>query len=185
MTSAEQNVRELWIQEWKAIRAYAYRATQGILAGHKKTPLFPPSDTIEEISAEGIAEAYQTSTENAERITAWEDEKKRRRVLLRFLRNGIRHAIAKYRLERARFSLIEGDHPSQEPAEDCAELILSLPPQLRKTAELLSQGKNPTEIAEETGLARRTIYRHQTAIGKKLGFDLFCRWVSRCFATVD
>jgi DNA-directed RNA polymerase specialized sigma24 family protein len=185
MRSAAENVRELWIDEWKAIRAYAYRATQGILAGHKRNPLFPPPDTIEEISAEGIAEAYQTTTQNADRITAWEDDKKRRKVLLRFLRNGIRHAIAKYRLERARFESLEGEQTSPETSDDCAELILSLPPVYRKTAELLSQGKNPTEIAEEIGLNRTTVYRHQTAIGQILGFPLFCRWLQHCFATGD
>jgi hypothetical protein len=116
---------------------------------------------------------------------AWADEKKRRQVLLRFLRNGLRHAIAKYRLERARFEPMEGDQPAPENSADCAELILSLPPVYRKTGELLAQGKNPTEIAGEIGLNRSTVYRHQTAIGQRLGFPLFCRWMQQCFATGD
>ena len=182
MQSAEENVRELWVKEWRAIRAYAYRTTQKILAGHKRNPLFPPADMIEEISADGIAEAYETSLKHAERITAWRDEEKRRKRLLGFVRNGCRHAIANYRKSRCPQLRTDIEQREDHQAEGFEELILSLPPQLRPTAELLAKGMTQTETAEALGVNRKTIQRYQKRIRETIGFDLFCRWLSRCFA---
>ena len=179
--SAEDRLRELWVEEWKAIRAYAYRATQGILAGHKKNPLFPPADTIEEISADGIAEAYETSTKNAHRIMAWADPQKRRKVLLGFIRNGCRNAIKKFR--RSQCPNLESDPIIQtaENPEGFEELVLGLPPVYRKTAELFALGKTVSETAELLGIDRSTVYRHRTKLGEILGFNLFCRWLQQTF----
>ena len=181
MRNAEENVRELWVEEWRAIRAYAYRATQGILAGHKKNPLFPPADMIEEISADGIAEAYETTKRKADRIMAWKDPKKRRKVLLGFIRNGCRNAIKKYR--RSQCPNLESDPISQTAVnpEGFEEMILSLPPVYRQTAELFALGKTQAEIAEKLGVDRSTIYRHQQKIRQTLGFTLFCRWLQQSF----
>jgi hypothetical protein len=182
MQNAEDRLRELWVEEWKAVRAYAYRATQKILAGHKKNPLFPPADMIEELSADAIAEAYETTTKNAERIMAWQDETKRRKVLLAFVRNGCRHSITRYR--KSRCHRLESDIAEREEnlADGFEELILSLPPAIRRTAELLAKGKTQSETAEELGVSRREIYRRREQLRGILGFDLFCRWIARCFA---
>jgi DNA-directed RNA polymerase specialized sigma24 family protein len=181
MRNAEENIREMWAQEFSRIRAYAYRATQGILAGHKKNPLFLSSDALEEISADGIAEAYETTTRNAERIMAWSNLAKRRKVLLAFIRNGCRNAIKKFRALRC--PNLESDPIGQttEEPEGFAELLLTLPPVYRKTAELFSQGKTQAETAEALGVDRCTVYRHQQQIRRIIGFDLFCRWTQRCF----
>jgi DNA-directed RNA polymerase specialized sigma24 family protein len=181
MRNAEENIREMWSEEFKAIRAYAYRATQGILAGHKKNPLFLSSDALEEISADGIAEAYETSTKNADRIMAWRDPAKRRKVLLGFIRNGCRNAIKKYRTSQC--PNLESDPIGQtaENPDGFEELVLSLPPVFRKTAELFSQGKTQSEVAESLGVDRSTVYRHQQQIRRIIGFDLFCRFMQRCF----
>lgn len=181
MRSAVENVRALWAKGFIKIRAYAYRATQGILAGHKTNPLFPPSDVIEEISADGIAEAFETTTKNAQRITAWRDPEKRRKVLLGFIRNGCRNAIKKYRASHCPNLQSDPVGQAEETPDGFEELILSLPPVFRKTAELFAEGKTQAEIAEILGVDRSTIYRHQQQIRRIIGFDLFCRFLQRVF----
>ncbi len=181
MRNAVENVRELWAEEFKAIRAYAYRATQGILAGHKRNPLFPSSDTIEEISADGIAESFETTTKNADRIMAWRDLQKRRKVLLGFIRNGCRNSIKKYRASHCPNLQSDPIDQTEETPDGFEELVLSLPPVFRKTAELFALGKTQSKIAELLGVDRCTVFRHQERIRELLGFDLFCRFVQRSF----
>jgi DNA-directed RNA polymerase specialized sigma24 family protein len=98
-----------------------------------------------------------------------------------FIRNGCRHAIANYR--KSLIPSLESDPQQPEDHEDgFEELILSLPSELRKTAELLAQGLNHTETADELGVSRREVFRHREQLRGILGFDLFCRWIARCFA---
>lgn len=182
MTEQEQEIRRRWADIHDGMRGYAYRACQGMLAGHRDNPLFPPSDTLEEISAEGIAEAYRTTLDKAEQILAWPEERQQRTAIIRHVRNGCRHAVATYRRDRARYSSLasEYDQPAPpEPDDDCHELLISLPQRLRRTAELLSQGKNPTEVARIAGINKSTVYRHAERIGQVLGADFFCRWATR------
>jgi DNA-directed RNA polymerase specialized sigma24 family protein len=180
MRSAEATIRGMWAKEFGRIRSYSFRATQGILAGHKRNPLFLSTDALEEISADGIAEAFETTTKNAQRIMAWRDPAKRRKVLLAYIRNGCRNAIRKYRALRC--PNLESDPIGQttEEPEGFAELLLTLPPVYRKTAELLAQGKTQSETAEALGVDRSTVYRHQERLRELLGFDLFVRWMQHC-----
>jgi DNA-binding NarL/FixJ family response regulator len=58
-----------------------------------------------------------------------------------------------------------------------AQILLSLPPELRPTAEGFAVGKSQTQIAEELKLDPRTVYRHKITLKRKLGTVLFCRWI--------
>jgi hypothetical protein len=147
----------------------------------RKNPLFPGVDTIEEIAADGIAEAYETTTRNADRIMAWSDPKKRRKVLMAFIRNGCRNAIKKFRMAQCPNLESEPIGQTAMNSDGIEELVLSIPPVFRETAEMFAQGKTQAEIAEKLGVDRSTLYRHQLRLRRILGFELFCRWMQRCF----
>ena len=182
-SKAETTLRELWTAEFRAILAYSYRTVQRILAGGPN-PVFPPFSTLEELSADGVAEAFSTSLRNAERIMKWEDPQIRRKVLLAFVRNGCRHAIAAYRKRRCYRLDSDIPQPEENLTEGFEELILSLPPVLRATAELLAQGKTYTETAELLGVDRTTVFRHRKRIGQLIGAELFYRWLVSNFGQV-
>lgn len=177
MRDSNDRIREMWAGEFGRIRAYAFRTVQGILAGDQTNPIFPSSDTIEEIASDGIAEAYQTTMAKSQSIADGNDSPTQRKVFLAFVRNACRNAIRKYR--RRHCPNLEQDPIDQttEETDGAGELLSSLPRNVRKTAELFAEGKSQAEIAETLAVDRTTIYRRQQKLRELLGYRMFCRWV--------
>lgn len=111
---------------------------------------------------------------------AWRDPAKRRKVLLAFIRNGCRNSIKRFRASHCPNLQSDPIDQTEETSDGFEELVLSLPPVYRKTAELFAEGKTQSEVSEILGVDRSTVYRHQERLREILGFDLFVRWMQRC-----
>lgn len=175
------NVRKLWTENFHVIRAYAYRTTEGILAGHNKNPLYLDSDKIEDIADDAIPSAWETTLNKADQIAELQDpdpEKQKKRQLgfvLRIVRNCVRHAIRRYRIQLAELTGTEWDKTPDPQTERIEAILESLPSRTRETAEAFSLGLTPSQVAARLGMSEMTVYRHREALIPKLGYLHFCR----------
>src|SRR5688500_24022 len=113
------SLNELWAEEFRSLRAYAVRVTQGILA-QQENPLFPSADTIEEVSADGIFRAYAASS--GKQIGD-------RRVLFAYVRNGCRNAIKGYRRSLRKPEMVEISSGDSVEFSETVQAILSALPE--------------------------------------------------------
>lgn len=184
MRKASSTIRAMWTEEFSRFRGYAYKTVEGILAGYRN-PLFPSSDTIEDIADDALLKAYETTTRNAHRIAQGVDPETRRKIFLGYLRNACRNAVRKH-CNRSRPNLtaepIAQTREEPDEPEGAEALLQTLPRTIRRTAELLSQGRSKCEIARALDIDRTTVFRHCQKLRELLGFALFCYRLESCLS---
>lgn len=168
-----QELCEVWQENWEAIQAYSFATCEGILAakGH-----YPGAIVIEDIAANAIAVCWGDCVRKPEKILAWRIPKRRLKTVFSYLRRCCKQEVREWL--KSRLPELSGNEKSTDISEGrIADILLSLPPELRGTAEGFALGKSQTQIADELKLDPRTIHRHKIRLKRKLGTVLFCRWI--------